>query len=492
MSGESAGHAAGRRALANTVFRAAGELSGKLATFVMFAVLARALGEESVAAYVVAFAYVQVVTVLIDLGFDRVVIRHIALDNAAMPSMFTNVVALKLLLFIPVTAASWGLAGLIGYDETTRLAIYALSLGLLLDSLNRTTTQVLNALERGGLISIAIIVQRVGGAALGVAALVAGWGVVAVCLGYSVGSALGLGVAIVLMVRHVGRPARRTDRRRWRPLLRESVPFALYDSLGFVMTKVDTLVLSLLASQAAIGLYGGASRLYEASWFATFSLNGAFQAMYTYLTPTTEPDIGTVFERSVKLALTVLMPISVAYMMIPGPLCALLFGEDFREAGESLRLLAPAVALMGVVSLASTLVALRLGPRTLIGVTGGIVVVNVALTFALVPGLGAPGAGLAMSLTLALFAAISVRLAAREVGGVNALRMTASPLLAGGAMALAMAAIPLPAVALAAGGLVFALTFGVVERLVAPDDLRFIVGFVRRRGRVSPPEQATP
>jgi O-antigen/teichoic acid export membrane protein len=476
-----ASHAAGRRAIANTAFRAAGELGGKLGTFVLFAVLARTLGSSAVGTFVVAFAYVQVVTVLIDLGFDRVVIRRVAIDHEEMPSLLTDVLSLKLALALPVTALSWGLANVVGYDHDTLLCIYVLSGGLLLDSLNRTATSVLNARERGGLISTAIIVQRVSGAVLGIVALGAGFGVVAVCGAYGVGSALGLAVAMALVAVNVGAPARSFVPRRWPRLLRQSLPFALYDSLGFLLTKVDALVLSLLAAQAAIGLYGAASRLYEASWFVTFSLNAAFQAMFTYLSPSTEPSIGAVFERSIKLALTLLGPITVLYVVEAGPLCTLLFGDSFRASDEALRALAPSVVLMGVVSLSTTLVALRVGPRQLIPLSAGIVALNVVLTAALVPGLDAPGAGLAMSISVGVFAVASLWVAARAVGGVNLWRMTAAPVAAAVVMAAVMEPIGLLGLAVPAGAIAFALTFVAVERLVAPDDLRFLVQMLRNR-----------
>jgi O-antigen/teichoic acid export membrane protein len=479
-----ASHAAGRRAIANTAFRAVGELGGKLATFVLFAVLARTLGQSAVGTFVVAFAYVQVVTVLIDLGFDRVVIRRVALDSAEMPALLSNVIALKLALAVPVTLASWGLANVIGYGHDTLLCIYVLSGGLLLDSLNRTAASVLNARERGGLISTAIIVQRVSGALLGVGALAAGKGVVAVCAAYGVGSALGLAVAMALVTGSVGPPARAFVPRRWPALLRESLPFALYDSLGFVLTKVDAIVLSLLAAQAAIGLYGAASRLYEASWFVTFSLNAAFQAMFTYLSPSSEPTVGAVFERSIKLALGLLTPITVLYLVKAGPLCVLLFGEKFRASDEALRALAPSVALMGVVSLSTTLVALRVGPRQLIPLSAGVVALNVVLTAVLVPGLDAPGAGLAMSISVGIFAVVSLWVAAQAVGGVRIVRMMTSPVVAGLVMTGVMEPIGPLAVAVAAGAAVFALTFVLVERVVAPDDLRFIGQMVRRRGAI--------
>jgi O-antigen/teichoic acid export membrane protein len=487
-----ASHAAGRRAVANTAFRAAGELGGKLGTFVLFAVLARTLGQSAVGTFVIAFAYVQVVTVLIDLGFDRVVIRRVALDQGSASRLLTDVLTLKLALFVPVTATSWGVANLIGYSHTTLECIYVLSAGLLLDSLNRTAASVLNARERGGLISAAIIVQRVSGAALGIAALGAGYGVVAVCIAYGVGSALGLAVAMVLVSLNVDPPARTFAPRRWPALLHESLPFALYDSLGFLLTKVDAIVLSLLATQAAVGLYGAASRLYEASWFVTFSLNAAFQAMFTYLTPGSEPTVGAVFERSIKLALALLAPITVLYVVEAEPLCVLLFGESFRSADDALRALAPSVVLMGVVSLSTTLVALRAGPRQLIPLSGGIVVLNVVLTAALVPGLDAPGAGLAMSISVGVFAVAAFWVAARAVDGVNLWRMTVSPVGAAFVMAAVMEPIGPLGAAVAAGAVAFALAFVALEHFVAPDDLRFMAEMLRRRPRRFSPPVAPP
>jgi O-antigen/teichoic acid export membrane protein len=485
LSATRASQAAGRRAAANTILQAAGELSGKIATFVLFAVLARRLGASAVGAYVLAFAYVQIVTVLIDLGFDRVVIRRVAVDVAHMPALFTNVVALKIAIAVPVTAASWVVAGLLGYSETTRLAIYVLSAGLLLDSLNRTVAAVLLSRERSGLLAGSVVAQRVTGAALGIAALLAGYGVLSVCVAYAAGSLIGLVVGVGLMVRQIGAPARTLERHTWPELAREAVPFALYNSLGFVLTKVDTIVLSLLATQTAVAAYGAASRLYEASFFLTFSLNGAFVAMFTYLTPTSEPTVGAVFQRSIKLALAVLIPIAVVLMVVPEPVTTLFFGGNL-DAAEPLRLLAPSVVLMGVVNLAAGIVALRSGPGRLIPLTGFIMALNVGLNVVLIPPLDAAGPGLAMSISLAAFAVIGLRLAVAEVGRLQFGRMLASPLAAGAVMALVMAAAGPPVVAVAAGLVAFAVAFAAAERLVAPDDLRFVADLVLRRASSAP------
>jgi O-antigen/teichoic acid export membrane protein/peptidoglycan/xylan/chitin deacetylase (PgdA/CDA1 family) len=472
-------HAAGRRAITNTALRAVGELSGKLGTFVLFAVLARQLGQDAVGTFVVAFAYVQVVTIMIDLGFDRVVIRRVAVDLAAMPRLIADIVGFKLLFAIPVTALSWALAAAIGYPYSTRVAIALLSVGLLLDSLNRTIDAVMAARERSGVLSVSVVVQRVSGAVLGIAAIATGHGVWAVCIAYATGSAIGLVTAVVLMSRYIGRPAFVPHPRHWPGLVRESAPFAIYDSLGFLLTKTDTIVLSLLASHAAVGLYGAASRLYESSFAVTYSINGAFIAMFTYLSRTSVPTVGTMYGRALKLALVLLVPLATVLMVEAEPVSVLLFGEDFRGTAGSLRALAPAIVLMAFVSLSASIVAQRTGTRPLLGLTAGVLVTNIALTLLLVPAMGAPGAGLAMTLTLAVFAVGAMRLASREVGRPPLAQTLAAPLLAGLVMAGVMSAIGALAPSLLAGVPAFVAVFWIAERLIAPEELRHLTEVLR-------------
>ena len=58
-SGDNAAERAGRRAAKNTIVRALGEIVGKGASLVLFAVLAREVGDDGVGAYVLAFAFVH-------------------------------------------------------------------------------------------------------------------------------------------------------------------------------------------------------------------------------------------------------------------------------------------------------------------------------------------------------------------------------------------------------------------------------------------------
>ena len=478
----SASYRAGERALKNTSVRAAGEIVGKIATFALFAVLARAVGESGVGAFVFAFAFLQIAMIPIALGCDPYMLREVAKDHTATDRLFWNVVALKLVLAAPILAISIAVLSAIGDGETTRLTVLALAPGLLIDLVAKTLHSVFNARERGTLLAASLVVQRVLTAIIGIAALAAGYGVVTVAALYSVGAAVGLAVGAVLLVRDLGAPRGRVEPRGWPRMTRLSYPFALQDIFGTLLFKLDAVLLAALATQAAVGRYGAAYRLLESTLFIGWALNGAFAAMYAYLRVDGDPPIGAVFQRSVKAALVALTPVALAFALLPEQIMRLTFGADFADGAGALRLLGPVVVLLAVVTLCTSLIVSRLDPRTMVKLTGAMVVVNIALNVALIPPYGEDWAAAAMLITEAAFVAVAMRVAVRAVGGVDWAPMLAAPAAGGVVMAAVVVLLgSLPGAGLAAGAVAYLVTYVAVERVVSPQDLEFLRSTLRGR-----------
>lgn len=473
---------AAARVARNTTTRALGEILGKLASLVLFAVLARTVGEVDLGAFVFAFAWAQIATIPIGLGFDRYVLRRVARDRSTVDALFFNVLSLKLIRAIPVTALSFALVSVLGYDSDTRLAVYLLTAGTILDSISRTVFAVFNAYERGYLIAATVVVQRFAAAGLGLAVLAAGGGIVAVSGMFAVGTGIGLALGLVLMARSIGLPARALPDSGRAELRKSSRGYGAQDILGMLLAKIDAVLLSFLATEAAVGRYGAAYRLLESTFFLTSAVNGAFAAMYAYLERDSEPSVDVAFERSIKLALCALVPCGVAFGVLAEPVARLFFGAELEGAAGPLVLLAPVVALLGLVTLGSSLLVGRREPSVLVRLAATAVVVNILLNLALIPPLEDDGAALAMLITATIFAGLVVRQAVITVGGVRWRAMGAGPLAGGAAMGLAM--LPLMdslALALAAGVPAYVLVLWAVERALCPEDVRFMVGMVRSR-----------
>jgi O-antigen/teichoic acid export membrane protein len=316
-----------------------------------------------------------------------------------------------------------------------------------------------------------------------VSGLLAGLGVVAVSVAYLLAAALGFAVGIALLTRHVGRLPLRFPLDARRDLRRKAIPFAAQEVLSAGLARVDAILLSLLAAQAVVGLYGAAYRLLEATLFLSVAVQGAFAAMYTYLDEHSDPTISAAFSRSIKLALVLLAPCAVTLAVIPGPVLELFYGSDFVAGSTALRLLAPVVVLLGVVLLCVSLISSRLDPKILIGYFGVTLAVNLALNAALIPSLGATGAAIGMLGAELVLCALALRTCLRAVGGVDPVVTAGAPLIAAAAMAAVLALLEgIPAVpALAVAGVAYAGAFAAAEHRLAPSDLAFVTDMVRSR-----------
>lgn len=468
----------------NTLFRAGGEIGGKLASLVLFALLAREVSTGSLGTFVLALAWGEVAMTPVGLGIDRYLLRRVAKDHSMVEPMFFNALALKLARGVPVLAGSAMLVWLLGYGEDRALTVILITVGTFFETLSRTHVGVFNAFERGDLVAVTIVVQRFGAAALGLAALSAGMGVVAVAAAFAVGGALRLGLSALLLHRRFGTPALVLPREARRELTSRSLVFSAQDLFGLVIARADVLMLAALASSAVVGIYGSAYRLLDATMFIGYSLAGAFSAMFTYLGHDTEPTVRAMFQRAIKLSLVTLVPVAVSYAVLAEPICRLVFGDDLAAAAEPLRILAPVVAIWGMVVLAGSLVVSREEPKRLLVVVAVAAVANLGLNVALIPPLDEQGAAVAMLLSTILYAALAMGIAVRSVRGVSLAQTVLPPLGAGAAMAIPMAALSgLLPIALLAGGAAYLGAYVLLERAIAPLDLEFALSMVRARLR---------
>jgi O-antigen/teichoic acid export membrane protein len=479
-----------RRAIANTIYRGVGEIAGRLASLALFAVVARRLGEHGLGAFVFAVAYLGVVMVAVDLGLDRYLLRAVAREQRVADHAFSNVIALKLALAIPLFALGLGGLALAGQSPETQLIVLALAPGVLADSIARTQSSFFAARERGGPPSLADAIQRICSAALGIAALELGYGVVSVGVTYSIGSAIGVVVGFVLLHRTIGIPTRSISHRRWRSLATQSIPYAVQDTFSVMLARMDQLLLGLLATAAAVGRYGGAYRLFESTFFATYALTSAFAAMYTYLDADSHPPLRIMFQRSIKLSLVLLMPVAVAFTVLATPICRLVYGAGFASA-TSLRILGPGVALMSIVTLGISLMVSRENPRRMVLPAAAIAALNVVLNLVFIPVYHEVAAASVMLFTETVYVVWIMVRANRAVGGMQWAQTFLGTITA--AAAMTAVALPLDAhlpAALGCGVAAYTIVLLLVERLLSPLDVALVTDIVRHRLRLIAPSSS--
>lgn len=474
--------AAGERAIKNTAYRTAGEITGRFASLLLFAQAGRSLGENGLGAFVFAVVFTSIVMIPVNLGLDRYTLRCIAAERSTAGGLFFNVLALKLAIGVPMFGFSFLALHFTGASHTAQQTSWVLAPGVFCDSINRTQLAVFAANERNGPPAAADMINRLLSAGLGIAALRIGYGVVSVGVTYSIGSASAVVIGIVLMRRTIGIPVGTLHHRAWPALASRSLPFFAQDVFGTLLSMLDTFILSVLATQTDVGRYGAVYRVFESTYFIPGALVGAFSAMYTYLGPDSNPPLNSVYQRSIKLAVTLMMPLSVVFMVLPAKICRLIYGPAFGSAATALRILGPGVVLLGVVTLTISLMVSRGQPGRTATLSGIMVAVNIALNLTLIPLFTVAGAATAMLATEVIFTAWIGYRAVKMVGHIEWTSMLVAPLVASVAMAAVAALLHSNlAAALVASSTAYLAVLLVVDWLISPRDVVFVAGMVRRR-----------
>ena len=448
----------------------------------LFVVMARELGDAGFGVFTLGLSVGTLVTVLGGFGQDGILTREVARDHERVHLYFANTLALKALLVVPALAVTAAVTVALGVDSQTRDVILLLGVAVAAELFTATCLAVFQAYQRIGFLPVVLIFQRLVTAIVGVGALLAGAGVVAVSAIYLGGALAALALATALVFRRVVRPRLVIEPSRFWPLMWVALPVGIAGVFGTILFRVDTTILAAFEPDSVVGNYGGAFRLFEATLFLSWSVGTALYPVLSRLGPDSDPPAHLVFERGLKLALAATLPLALSAALVGGPLATFVYGSDFDQAGEALRLLAPAIALYPVTHLAGVLLLSQDRQVALAAAHGVVALANVAANVVLISLFSLDGAAAAASLTQLLLAAGLLAAARGLLQDVSWARVLAGPALAGGLAALGMAGFRDDlGSALAIGALLYVPALVLFERLAFPADARALWGFVLRR-----------
>jgi O-antigen/teichoic acid export membrane protein len=465
----------------NSAFHAGSEILTKLASLAFYVVMARELGSAGFGDYMFALSLTVLLTSLAGFGTDGLLSRNVARDREEIHQLFWNSIALKLGLGVLLIAAALLVAVVGGYSDAVVLTVALLGVGTLIELLSKTVGAAFLAHDDLRPVATGLILQRFSTAAVGIAALVAGAGIVPVAAIYLGGAALGLAYVAPALYRREIRPRREVSLRRAREVAARAAPFGLLLIFGTIIFRIDATLLSLYKGAEPTGLYSAAYRALESCLFIPFAIETAMLPMLSRLSRTSVPPVSAYYEAGLKVIVAFMMPFGLAFLLYGGAVLELLYGAEYRSAETAMHWLGGAAVLYGVSLLTCTLVIAQDGARKVAWIVGSVMVFNVLLNLVVIPRWSLNGAAAVTTITEAVQAIVLLYVAWRMVGAVSLRRILTGPLLAGAAMA---------AVGILVGGDVawllpvtgvYLLVILAVERALFPSDLARVEGAVRAR-----------
>jgi O-antigen/teichoic acid export membrane protein len=367
--------------------------------------IARTLGVADFGIFNLVFIYTALFFPVAQAGANRTMVRDMALaeDKAGYVARM-----------LPVRVATMGIAlvciilsvGVAGYDRRTTLAIVAGSGVFTAQMLAEVFADVFLGCERTEMSAIVQLVAGLTLTGLSVAVLLAGFGLYAVIAVYALGHLTGIGVASYILQKHFFRLRWTFDLHFARSKIVEGLPFFASTMLWFLTTRIDTLVLSKMASAVELGWYTTAMILVS-------RLSVLPQGLSTALLPTLSRLDATDRQRGSKLVCELLDKVLVVALvsaafttLFARDIVSVLFGRAFAAGAVVLAVGIWAVVLRCVSFVQFSFLTARHQERKVMATYAVSTAYCIVATVALVSRLGMLGAVLAFLSTQGLIVAL--------------------------------------------------------------------------------------
>jgi O-antigen/teichoic acid export membrane protein len=480
---------ASQRIAVGTLARSIGEVVAKLASLVLYIAIARELGQAQFGDFIFGISLSTVLMISAGLGMQELIAREVAKDRRHLHDLLWNVLSVKGLMLLAVLTVVVIVAVAKGYPLETGAAIVVIGVAVGIEYQTNTFYAVFQGVEQNHHVATSLIVNRISTTLMALAVLAAGGGILAVALAVTLGSVFGLAVAYLLLRRYVARPKHEITPGRWRSLIKLGLPLGLVALLNQSLLRMTVIMLGFLAGSAAVGEYGAAFRLIEATMFVGWAFGGAILPWFSRHTGEGAVSMARGYEMVTKTMVTLLLPIALVFALFAEPLVELLYGSAYDGAVTPLRLLAAMTVLYGINSLVTAVLIGRDRPSGFTRPAAVVIAQSIVFSVILIPPYGADGAAITALSSSALLVALSFRNTTRLLGSISPARVLVAPLLAAGALALTVVALSgLPWFLTAAAGLgAYGLAFLVIERLFFPGDFAFYAGMFRVRDEAPAP-----
>lgn len=372
-------------------------------------VVARSLSSEAWGQFSFVFALLSLMAVFTDLGVGRVVLARLIDDDPDEVALTaSSFLALRILLGLLGYAIAVGYVVVLRYPAEVITATAAAGLVVVFATPGHALSVLFQSRHR---LTLAAVAETVGQAIqLGLTILAA---IVApVLLVFALAPVVNEIVALAIKCFGITRPAlglrpaAKVEFSRWWPMLREAIPLAIGFALTFAMLKIDVLMLSLMDTFDAVGLYSIGYKFSDMMDTIAVAAAGPVSTLLV----AAWPDQLSVFRhriRTAALAFAVAGACAVAaFWPSAQPVIRLLYGERFVAGAQAAQLLVAGAAVMALVILGIYALAAAGKQRHYPVVALAGIVINVSANLVLIPRLSYYGAAIATVVTLALTGAL--------------------------------------------------------------------------------------
>ena len=400
---ENSHQTAGIRVAKNTAILILLRVGVPLLSVLLMLVLARKLGTEGIGRYALAYSLLELFNTIGPLGLYAVITREGSRNRPVLEKMLANAITMGSMVSLLLIVVMIVTGKVLGYDEQTQQILVILSFAILPCTIGYFLEGASVAIEKMNFIAYSTLLEYVIKVGIGVALLLAGYGLESVMIVAVVGR-FASAILNALFLKHEKiRVSFGFDPDMIRKLLRLCPAFLFIGIFATLYWRIDILMLSWMRPLEDVGLYGAAYRLFNFAILIPASLSLALYPQMTRLMQQDQEQLVRLGRIALRYLFALTLPIAVALTIIGKDALILLFSNDFQSAATTVAVLAWALIPYGVVRYNAYL--LFAADRQNVDLVINIIMalLNILMNLLLIPRYGHLGAAIATLCSISIY-----------------------------------------------------------------------------------------
>jgi O-antigen/teichoic acid export membrane protein len=303
--------------------------------------LVRYLGVENYGILSFALALVSILGIFADFGLNILTTREISRENSLTNKYLNNVFSLKLLQISILIVLLVLIVKILGYPSKTMYVIYFMLIFLVFSTFSSFFASIFQAYEKLEYQSIAGVLNNVL-MLIGVLILIYyNYGLVTFTVLYALVAGVILIYYIFILTKRfkLPLPKIRIDWDFWVPTIKTAAQFGLAGVFVTIYIWIDSVMLSFMQGDQAVGLYNAAYRIVLLLIFIPAVVNTAIFPVMSRLYESSTDSLKLIVEKYFKYMILIGLPIGVGITLLANKIIILIFGQAFIESAPALQIL---------------------------------------------------------------------------------------------------------------------------------------------------------
>lgn len=368
----------------------------KALSFIYFVLVARFIGVENTGKYTFALSFTTIFAMFLDFGLSQVLIRESARNKDNAQRYLAGTLALKILGSIIIYGAVILSVNLMGYPEITRQMVYVSGIVMILDSFTLSFYSVLRGQQKLKYESFGVMTNQLIVLIVGFIGLKLNLGLIFLIVVYLIGSLFNFFYSsILLKLRANILPKLAFDKKIFKEILIFALPFGIAAFFIRMYSTMDTVLLSKLAGDEAVGIYSVAYKITFALQFVAVAFSASFYPAFCKYFIESKTELAKAFTRSMYYLMILSLPISAGVMTLADKVIGPIFGYEYAPAVLPLQVLISAMVFIFICfPIGALLNACNKQTRNTVHLAI-VALVNLVLNFILIPLYSYTGAAIA-------------------------------------------------------------------------------------------------